>query len=135
MIQRIQSVYLFIAAIFSVGVLFLVPIFTKADSSLLMATHYPVFLTLYIISAGLSVLSVFRFKKRQLQVVLGRLNIIINFILFGIILYTYFEAIKPNEGSLGLASFIPIVVVIFLTLANKSIIADETLVRAADRIR
>jgi peptidoglycan/LPS O-acetylase OafA/YrhL len=123
-----------LAAIFSAGVLFLVPVYTL-NQELLMATSYPVFFTVFMLSAALSLFAIFRFKNRKQQVVLGRLNVILNFILFAIILYTYFEVIKPNDGSLGLATFIPISTVIFTSLANRAIMADEALVRAADRFR
>ena len=133
MIQRIQSIYLFLAAVLSGGLVFLFPIFTKGDK-LITVTNDVVFLAMFAISAALSLYTIFQFKKRQLQVVLGRLNVILNFILFGIILYTYFSAYK-EDGSLGLGSFVPVLVVILISLANRSVMSDEALIKAADRLR
>lgn len=100
-----------------------------------MATNDPTFLTLFILSAALSVFSLSRFKNRKLQVAMGRLNVILNFILFGIILSAYFMHYKDNGGSMGLAIIIPIISVVFVSLANRAIMGDEELVRAADRLR
>lgn len=133
MIQRIQSVYLFLAALVSGGLVFLFPVFVASEA--LMITQYPIFMTGFLLSAALSLITVFRYKNRQTQVVLGRLNVILNFVLFGLILYMYFENFGSVEASLGLASFIPLIAVILISMANRAVMKDEALVRAADRLR
>lgn len=134
MIQRIQSIYLFLAAACS-GLLILVfPTFTKGEK-LIMASSDLVFLSLFLISSAISIFSLLKFKNRKLQIAMGRLNIIVNFILFAALLYTYFAAYKDEGGSVGLALFIPIVAVSLVSVANRRIMADEQLVRAADRLR
>ncbi|MGB0176922.1 MAG: DUF4293 domain-containing protein [Owenweeksia sp.] len=134
MIQRIQSIYLLVAAILSGAVIFAVPVFQKGEE-LLMITQYPVFFAMFILSALVSLFSIFRYKNRQQQVVSGRINVIINFVLFGLILYHYFGSMDTEVAKLGFGSFIPIIAVVFITLANRAIMRDETLVRAADRLR
>lgn len=133
MIQRIQSVYLFLAALVSGGLVFLFPVFVASEA--LMITQYPIFMTGFLLSAVLSLITIFRYKNRQTQVVLGRLNVILNFVLFGLILYMYFENFGSIEASLGLASFIPLIAVILISMANRAVMKDEALVRAADRLR
>lgn len=134
MIQRVQSIYLFLAAAASGLLILLFPTFTLGDK-LTMATDDPIFLSLFLVSTALSIFTLSRFKNRKLQVAMGRLNIILNFILFAALLYTYFEAYKDNEGSMGLALFIPIVVISLISMANRRIMGDESLVKAADRLR
>lgn len=134
MIQRIQSIYLFLAAACSGLLILLFPTFIKGDK-LIMASSDPFFLSLFLVSAALSIFTLTRFKNRKLQIAMGRLNIILNFILFAALLYTYFAAYKDDGGSMGLALFVPIVVVTLISMANRKIMGDEQLVRAADRLR
>jgi hypothetical protein len=134
MIQRIQSVYLFIAFLFSGVISFFVPLFTLTESSRYLM-DYPVFMALFILSAIISFYSIFRYKNRQQQVVAGRFNIIINFSVFGFIGYTWYESLAMEIGKLGLGAFIPLISVILISLANRAIMKDEALVRAADRFR
>ncbi len=134
MIQRLQSIYLFLAAACSGLLILLFPTFTKGEL-LIMATGDATFLSLFLLSTAISIFSLSRYKNRKLQVAMGRLNIIINFILFAALLYTYFAAYKDEGGSMGLALFIPIVVITLISMANRRIMGDEQLVRAADRLR
>lgn len=134
MIQRNQTIYLFLAALCSGGLIFLFPTFTK-DGQLTMAKDDPTFLIMFLLSAALSLFALTRFKNRKLQVVLGRLNVILNFVLFAGLLYTYFVQYKDAGGSVGLAIFIPIAAVVLISLANRAIMGDEALVKAADRLR
>lgn len=134
MIQRIQSIYLFLAAACSGLLILLFPTFIKGDK-LIMANSDPFFISVFLVSAALSIFTLTRFKNRKLQIAMGRLNIILNFILFAALLYTYFVAYKDDGGSMGLALFVPIVVVTLISMANRKIMGDEQLVRAADRLR
>jgi len=106
MIQRIQSIYLFIVSIIS-G------------------------------SAVLSLISIFRFKHRKSQFMLGRLNIILNLILLGFFVFRILNS--PGEAHAvsekGVAIFLPIISIVFLVLANKAIKKDEDLVKSVDRLR
>lgn len=133
MIQRIQSIYLFLAAIASGVVLLFLPLFhTSAGPHMLLDD--PVFLGIAVLSTIISLFSIFRYKNRQQQVVSGRINIIINFIFFGLVMYMFYDGVKDGD-SLGAGAFIPLAVVILVTLANRAIMKDEALVRAADRLR
>ncbi|MDZ7846692.1 MAG: DUF4293 domain-containing protein [Owenweeksia sp.] len=134
MIQRIQSLYLLLAAIASGVLIFFLPLYTISG-----IVHYilgdPTFMILTVLSTIVSLFSIFRYRNRQQQVVSGRINIILNFVLFGFILYLFFSDPSAEATGLGLASFMPIVAVVFISLANRSIMKDEALVRSADRLR
>lgn len=144
MIQRIQSIYLLIATLLSGGLIFLLNLwvteqgikFFALDSlssdNLVLASVFVLFIT----SAVLTLITIFQFKKRQLQFVLGRLTILINFILVGILVYfaqNLSGEIKISEKGIGL--LIPIFTIVFVVLANKAIKKDEELVKSVDRLR
>lgn len=134
MIQRIQSVYLLLAVIISGCVIFFLPLFVRTGSNYMILDD-AIFTGTTVLSTLISLYSIFRFKNRRQQLVSGRINIIINFIFFGSLLYMYFGGLTNEEASLGLGSFMPLVVVVLITLANRGIMKDEMLVRAADRLR
>ena len=134
MIQRIQSIYLLLAAVVSGILIFLFPLYTL-DGAPQNILNDPTFMILTVLSTLISLFSIFRYRNRKQQVVSGRINIIINFILFGLILFMFFNNRQADGDSLGIASFMPVVAVILIALANRGIMRDEALVRAADRLR
>ena len=91
---------------------------------------------LFFVSAALTCVAIFKYKNRQLQFVLGRLSILINFILLGIIVYfsqNLSGEINVSEKGIGL--LIPILTIVFVVIANKAIKKDEELVKSVDRLR
>jgi len=144
MLQRIQTIYLFIAAALSGGLVFLfnlwvdeagVSFYVKdafnANNTLLMIMS-----VLFFVSSGLALISIFQFKKRQHQFVIGRFIILINFILLGILVYfTQNLSGEMNVSEKGIGLLIPLVVIVLVALANKAIKKDEELVKSVDRLR
>ncbi|WP_457617168.1 DUF4293 domain-containing protein [Lutibacter sp.] len=144
MIQRIQTVYLFVATLLSGGAIFLFNLWVNeqneafyvmdsfsSGNKLLIAMA-----ALFFVSAILTLVTIFQFKKRQLQFVLGRLTILINFILLGILVYfsqNLSGEITVSEKGIGL--LIPIFTILLVVLANKAIKRDEELVKSVDRLR
>jgi hypothetical protein len=144
MIQRIQSVYLLLATFLSVGLIFIVNLWTTIAGDkffVLNAFSSSNFLVksiavLFFVSGLLSFITIFLFKNRKLQFVMGRIIILINFILLGILVYfsqNLSGEIKISEKGIGL--LIPIITIIVITLANKAIKKDEDLVKSVDRLR
>ena len=137
MIQRIQTIYLFAAFIFMGILSFVFPLMTdKSGEKQVFATDHTVDLVLFLGSAALSLISIFLYKNRKLQFVLGRLNIILNLILLGLFVYHLLNL--PGDGALskkGIGMFLPIFSIVFLVLANKAIKKDEDLVKSVDRLR
>jgi hypothetical protein len=94
------------------------------------------YLGLFLGSALLSLISIFRFKNRKSQFILGRLNIILNFILLGVFVYQSLNLsgeISVSEKGIGM--LLPIFSIVCLVLANKAIKKDEDLVKSVDRLR
>jgi len=136
MIQRVQSIYLLVAFICSGVLPFFIPLWYNEN-------NYPIFFqsklsysVLFGFSAVLSIFSILSFKKRKLQFVIGRLNIIFNLIL--LVLFMLYSPKLSGDTSVsekGIGLFIPIISIVLIALANMAIMKDERLVKGADRIR
>ena len=139
MIQRIQSIYLLLAAVLTGGLSFVFNLW-KDGESLVFAIDKPVTLALFLASAIMSLVAIFMFKNRKSQFVMGRLNIILNFILLIVIVYQStnpFGGAETPEKSVGFGfgTFLPIISIVMLVLANKAIKKDEDLIKSVDRLR
>jgi len=151
MIQRIQSVYLLIAAAFML-LFYMVPIcvfVTDTFSYQFFSCHLthpenlepPVALMpltlLPILSAIISLYSIFLYKKRKLQMRMGKINMLLIFTVFVImLLYIYrIDALLAGKVKIGFSGIFPLLAFIFIVMANKGIKHDDDLVRSADRIR
>jgi hypothetical protein len=154
MIQRIQSVYLFLVAI-ATSLIYIFPFgeyvinqeryrfdilgLTNLSTHERLFTVMPV-LFLVTITMIMSLITIFLYKNRLLQLKLGRLNIFLYLILIGTIFYYSDRAVETlgNEGVVifyQLGAMLPIICIILTFLANRAIRKDEALVRSADRIR
>ena len=136
MLQRIQTIYLFIAALIGGVLIFFIPLWENPAGEPVYAVDVFTALAMFVGSALLSLISIFMFKNRKLQFVLGRLNIILNFFLLGV--FVYWSLSLPGEMEIsekGIGMFLPIVSIVFLVLANKAIKKDEDLVKSVDRLR
>ncbi len=156
MIQRIQSILLFVAAALSVSVCFI----TIGDFSLNeMGFEYTAFkLTnvttgqslstfyvggLWLISAIISMVTIFLYKNRMRQVKFNGINMLVMLAALVAMLYIYPNFIFPKylEGfNADFVHFSPwvclsLVPAVCLFFANKAIKRDEKKVRAADRLR
>ena len=142
MIQRIQSIYL--AVVFALSAILPLVLNLWDDSKKevfalellsdlsIIAKLVPVF---FLISALLAIVSIFKYKKIQLQFVLGRIIILINLFLLGILIYLSLNIPGEASSEKGIGMFIPVVVILFTVLANKAIKKDEDLVKSVDRLR
>jgi uncharacterized membrane protein YhhN len=136
MLQRIQTIYLFLAALISGVLIFFVSLWSNEAGESVFVEEVFVALGLFLGSAVLSFISIFLFKNRKLQFVLGRINILLNFFLLGV--FVYWSLTVPGEMEIsekGIGMFIPVLSIVFLVLANKAIKKDEDLVKSVDRLR
>ena len=144
MIQRIQTIYLFIATLFALGLPWLLSLWTTENKGAFYAfeafEQTNLFLiaipVLFILSGFITLIAIFKFKNRQLQFVLGRVSILINFLLLGI--FVYFSQNLSGEMQVsekGIGLLIPILTIVLIALANRAIKKDEALVKSVDRLR
>lgn len=156
MIQRIQTIYMIIAIVLSVACLCM-EIGTFSIDGLTIAHEYnlwvmtvdnnaathqfttaPMFAVL-ILSATLGIYSIFAYRNRIAQAKLCMFNMLL--LLGWNILYAVYRHIlidgngQPVDFDMCLPAFFPVIALIFYLLARRRILADENLVRAADRIR
>ena len=136
MLQRIQSIYLLIAAIASGLLPFFLPLYSLENGDIVSFMDNIAYFILFVFSATLSVVGIFAYKKRKNQFVIGRLNIVLNLILLGLLIYRLLNLSGEAEVSeKGIGMFLPIVSIVFISLANKAVKKDEDLVKSADRLR
>ena len=131
MIQRIQSIYLLVAAIAMTLISFKVPVYTL-NETLFMAQDDTKMFILSIVGAIFSLLGLFMFKNRKFQMKLIRLTVLIQMII-GVRLFMVFNNFEVvlNNTLLFLVAF----TLIALIMAYRSVKKDEDLVRSVDRIR
>ncbi|WP_424494894.1 DUF4293 domain-containing protein [Salinimicrobium sp. GXAS 041] len=136
MLQRIQTIYLLLAALTSGGLIFVFNLWENTAGEPVYAQDDYSVMLFFLISALLSLVTIFLFKNRKLQFVLGRVNILLNLILLG--LFVYWSLMVPGESNIsekGIGMLIPVISIVFLVLANKAIKKDEDLVKSVDRLR
>lgn len=141
MIQRIQTLWLAIVAVVSLLTLkFSFYGGNKADATLpagkkweeLTAVNNFLILVLTIAVTVISLIIVFLYKNRKLQLRLTILTIVIS--VLNLYLY-YTETKKFLEGNIVLTSVLSFIIPIFLVLAARGIYSDEKLIKNADRLR
>jgi hypothetical protein len=136
MLQRIQTVYLLISALVIGGLYIWFPIIKSESGFIIISNNEPLVVGLIFGSILLTLLSILNFKKRQLQFVINRLSIILNFLLLGVFVYrslTLSGETLVSEKGIGV--LLPIISIVFLVMANKAIKKDEDLVKSVDRLR
>jgi hypothetical protein len=159
MIQRIQSIYLFVAAVAAV-VLMCIPIgwfetteygyvYTAfvvkdvtPDAGILMSTAYMGILL--AISAIFSLISIFLYKNRNQQTRMIYANMFIFLLSIGLMLVIYPDYVFVKSGLIESSKDIDynfwiilcmVITAGMLYLANRAIKSDEKKVRATDRLR
>jgi hypothetical protein len=137
MIQRIQTVYLLLAALAVILLLF-VPfgVINYNNEMLVLKGQMNIVLVIIIaLIALIALVSIFLFKNRLVQMRVVLVNCIlsalfIGFMIFGVVMHILNDEYKPQPGVI-----LPFFVFIFNFLAHRSIKHDETLVRSMDRLR
>lgn len=135
MVQRIQSIFLFLVALVA-GVFSNIFNLWKDGTEWMQAHDYNLILALFISSGILALLTIFFFENRKRQLLLNIINIFMNIVLVGLLVYRLFTL--PGDGiesEKGIGLFLPLLSIILLWLANRFIIKDEKLVKSVDRIR
>ncbi|MCG9793028.1 DUF4293 domain-containing protein [Flavobacterium algicola] len=137
MIQRIQTIYLFLAFVVTGILPFIFPLWTVNDGVDFYFMQNQVYVILLGLSTTLSVVGILSYKNRKNQFVIGRLNIILNLILLGLFVYRSLNVSGETEivSEKGIGMFLPIFSIVLLVLANKAIKKDEDLVKSVDRLR
>ena len=86
----------------------------------------------------LSLVTIFRYKNRISQVKLVRFTLLLSMLLIVGIFVLYPNIVMKTSEAVSefeIGAYIPIINLLFLFLANRSILKDEKLVRSVDRLR
>jgi len=145
MIQRIQTIFLFLAALAFVA-LFQFPfaISDVANSGFLADKDFDVYdnevlMVLAALGALIALVAIFLFKNRPLQIRLSYLVIILGVLLLVVATVLFYNEAavifekSQIDDSVGL--YMPFLGLIFGFLAARYIRKDEKIVRSADRLR
>jgi glucan phosphoethanolaminetransferase (alkaline phosphatase superfamily) len=155
MIQRIQSIYLLLAALCS-GLLLAAPLYSIETATAIyqlflgglvqtnpketIVTSQPAMLAVGILLTLFPLVILFLYKKRQVQMRLSASAMMANtamlLLLVGIVNKSleYITEIHTKE-TYGGGLILPLLSIVFLFLANKAIRKDDKLIRSADRLR
>lgn len=157
MIQRIQTVYLLLAAI-AMGATFYFPLADAIgiNDSLILYTYQIVSLVpdslpefpnyfmwpmIGIVALVLlfSIVTIFMYKNRMRQLNILRVVVILMLVLIALFFFYYTPDMeRVSGGIIGYqvpGAYLPIVSFVFYVLAYRGIISDEKLIRSADRLR
>lgn len=138
MIQRIQTLWLFLAALVA-ALLFYFDFYKMPSGGLDISNNY-----VAIILTGLTILlslyTIFMFKKRSLQLNLIWLNLLVN---IGLLVWLFLSISKAKDslvpgtaaGHYWIGAFIPLVIIILLFIARAGIRKDEKLIKSLNRLR
>lgn len=151
MIQRIQSIWLLLAAIAILCLLFVPILIDKSSGGTYIlygsgikfwdddvsdqSANTPLFVST-ILAGLISLINIFNFRKRKLQIRIASLNILL---ILG--LSFWFSSLAKQlpggieKSDIGVGLFLPLAAIIFTLLAIRGIKKDEKLIRSADRLR
>lgn len=156
MIQRIQSIYLLVAAIIPIILLF-IPIgtlvneigyYTYTPFSVKVINTDDVIITsvynalLLILSTLVSLTTILFYKKRKLQVRMINVNMIIilgalfsMFYIYPKMVFSKYQILADSELNFNSVILITLFTAVGLYLAKRAILKDEALVKSTERLR
>jgi hypothetical protein len=90
------------------------------------------------VSSVLSLITVFLYKQRMLQIRLSIFNIVLMigfYCYFGFVLYKLFSVESLQFQKVGVGIIMPVIAIILTVIAIRKIGADEVLIRSLQRLR
>lgn len=137
MIQRIQSIWLLLAAVFAF-LTFKLPFYQGAvlqatDVKPAVDAQSTIWLTIVAALTGaLAFINIFFFNNRKLQIRICIFGIILT---LALIVLCFVEMTKFANGSLALSCIIYFAILAFYIMALNGIRKDEKLIKSMDRLR
>lgn len=138
MIQRLQSVWLLLAAVFD-AITFRFPFYNgdwsrdNLPTPVDLNAQSSLWLTILTVIVGvLAFVTIFLYGNRKLQLRLTYLGIALSAVL--LVLY-FLEMQNFSSGSIALWCLFYFAIFIFYLLAARNIIADQKLIKSLDRLR
>ncbi len=152
MIQRIQTIWFFLAAV-AIALLLMIPfvskvineseywvnalgIFQQTNGAAVKIEAYLPLTILTVAAVAMLILTIFSFKNRTQQKRAALASIIL-IVVLSILTYNYLGKFPGGlEGvQYKLGAFLPLISIIFIGLGVRGINNDERLIKSADRLR
>lgn len=136
MLQRIQTLYLFLASVAAIAFLF-IPFGIVTDQGvniLLKGNMHPMFDILVGLIISIAMVAIFFYKNRRNQSILVLINILLSIIFIGLESFGAYTHQKDNFH-FNIGFILPFFVLIFNFLAYKGIKNDDDIVKSMDRLR
>jgi len=136
MIQRIQTVWLLLAAACAFATFrfsYYVGTNSKGVSEYqLTASESFLLMLTTVVVGGLAFFTIFLFKKRQVQIWLCVLGIVLE----AVLIFLYYREVQTfSKGTYSLTAILHSIIVISFFLAARAIVKDQRLVKESDRLR
>lgn len=139
MIQRIQTVWLFLAALFA-ALTYKFPFYTgniigkdnvQRYEKLVASSNFIVLIfTAGLIIGTIAIIFMYKNRKQQMWLTVAALTVsVINLIIY------FYEMKRFNSSNMSLTAILSFAIPIFLILAINGIRKDEKLIRSLDRLR
>lgn len=154
MVQRIQTIYLLLASMLLLAMLYFPLVKYSNGITEYLFNSYGVreistnsvigsitvipMVALTVVIIALICVSVFMYRNRKRQMLMGNLNLLL---LTGLVVFIFYysdkavDAIGATETNYQPAMVLPFLAMVLIFLAIKAIRKDEALVRSSDRIR
>ena len=143
MIQRIQSIFMFLAGMSGVSAVFLPFATTGQDTSFaeLQDGVYNAFdnhfvFGIFVLVAIVALVNIFLFKSRPTQLLINTLTMLVTLVGIGLMAYPFLGFLEANMSLVqGLGAWAALLICLFLMLANRGIRKDSRLVKSMDSLR
>ena len=147
MIQRIQTVFLFLSAVLA-GFLFFIPIASfDLGNEIVNLSIFGVenhsgallLLILAVLMLAVPFVTIFMYKKRELQLKLSSFNVFLNALFCGLIFLFYVDNIQEKLSVetvvYNFGVYVPLINMVLSILAMRWIRKDIELIKSVDRLR
>ena len=129
MLQRIQSVFMFLA-------LLTTGFYAYLGFQMTIVPDCRLYLVGGSVASVLILINIFLYAKRSLQIKLNIIAVLLLIILLGLSIYQNgFLSGEKQFSEKDIRLFVPFISIVLLLIANKYIKRDERLVKSVDRIR
>ncbi len=149
MIQRIQTLWFFLASVAAALIFFFPVIELTADNNMKIYEYSSISIagidnliqTAYIIAgltgiiALLSFVGIFLYKNRMLQMRISTFASLLVIFLVGLLTFFSWSTLANPSAAIGLSAILPLVVFIFLLMGRRAVKKDDNLIKSVDRIR
>jgi hypothetical protein len=135
MIQRIQTLYLFIVIVLQ-SVLLATGIIKESNEIICKTMNLPMLAVLASLTSLIPAISMFLYKKRILQMRFNIFNSILLVALQGFIIYYIIPYTGRETGFIfTVQAVFPVISLVLSILAIRNILKDELLIKSLNRIR